>query len=59
MDRWGVFRDKAGGWRWHLKADNDEIVAQSEAYSTKEHAQEGVEAAKRAAAEPASGAAED
>lgn len=59
MDRWEVFRDKAGEWRWHLKADNDEIVAVSEAYTTKEHAQEGVDAAKRAAAEPDSGAAED
>jgi uncharacterized protein YegP (UPF0339 family) len=37
-----VFPDKAGEWRWRLRAGNGEIVAQSEGYSSKEHARDGV-----------------
>lgn len=51
MNRWGVFRGKDGLWYWHLMADNDQIIAQSEGYSTKEHAAEGAQNAKRDAGE--------
>lgn len=37
-------------WFWRLKAGNGEIVAQSEAYTTKEHAHEGADTVKREAA---------
>ena len=30
-----LFKDVNGCWRWHLKAANGEILASSEAYSTK------------------------
>ena len=30
-----VYMDRAGQYRWRLKARNDEIVAISEAYTTK------------------------
>lgn len=39
------------GWRFRLKAGNGEVVATSEAYSSKEGAVKGCEAVKRAAAE--------
>lgn len=41
-----IFRDKAGEWRWHVKAGNEEIVAASgEGFTTEEHAREGLKAA--------------
>jgi uncharacterized protein YegP (UPF0339 family) len=33
-----VFKDKAGQWRYRVRADNGEVVAQSEAYTTEESA---------------------
>lgn len=39
------------GWRFRLKAGNGEVVATSEAYSSKDGAVKGCEAVKRAAAE--------
>ncbi len=46
-----VFQDDAGEWRWHLKAQNGEIVSQSESYGSKYDAERGVEDAKAAAQE--------
>jgi uncharacterized protein YegP (UPF0339 family) len=45
-----VYEDKAGGWRWRLKAANGEIVAQGESYTSRSNAREGCEAVQRAAA---------
>jgi len=39
------------GWRFRLKAGNGEVVATSEAYSSKDGAVKGCESVKRAAAE--------
>jgi uncharacterized protein YegP (UPF0339 family) len=44
-----VYEDKAGKFRFRLKAANGEIVAQGEAYESKAGAHEGCEAVKRAA----------
>lgn len=44
-----VYEDKAGKFRWRLKAGNGEVVASGEAYETKSAAKEGVESVKRAA----------
>jgi hypothetical protein len=44
-----VYTDKAGKFRFRLKAGNGEIVAQGEAYDTMAAAKEGCEAVKRAA----------
>ena len=49
--RYEVFPDDAGEWRWHLMAANNEIVAQSEGYTTEAAAWEGTKAAHRAALE--------
>ncbi|MDQ5928107.1 MAG: hypothetical protein QG633_545 [Patescibacteria group bacterium] len=34
MNKFEVYRDRVGGFRWRLKARNGEIVAISEAYSS-------------------------
>lgn len=44
-----VYEDKAGKFRFRLKASNGEIVAQGEAYSTRAGAKEGCMAVQRAA----------
>lgn len=46
-----IFKDAADQWRWRLVAGNGETVAQSESYTTKEHAERGVKAAAGAAIE--------
>jgi uncharacterized protein YegP (UPF0339 family) len=46
-----VYEDKAGKFRFRLKAGNGEVVAQGEAYESKAGAVKGAEAVKRAAAE--------
>jgi uncharacterized protein len=45
-----VFQDKAGKFRFRLKAGNGEIVATGEAYESKASAKKGVESVQRAAA---------
>ncbi|RZS43081.1 hypothetical protein EV193_10257 [Herbihabitans rhizosphaerae] len=45
-----LYNDKAGKFRFRLKAGNGEIVATGEAYETKASALKGVDAVKRAAA---------
>jgi uncharacterized protein len=44
-----VYEDKAGKFRFRLKAGNGEIVAVGEAYETKAAAKAGCEAVQRAA----------
>lgn len=45
-----VYQDSAGEWRWQIKADNGEIVAVGESYTTKADAERGLEDALAAAA---------
>jgi uncharacterized protein YegP (UPF0339 family) len=45
-----VYEDKSGKFRFRLKAGNGEVVAQGEAYETKDGARNGCEAVQRAAA---------
>ena len=44
-----VYEDKAGKYRFRLKAGNGEVVAQGEAYETRDGAGHGCEAVQRAA----------
>lgn len=46
-----VYTDKAGKYRFRLKAGNGEIVASGEAYESKQGALRGVDAVQRAAAD--------
>lgn len=45
-----VYADKAGKFRFRLKAGNGEVVATGEAYESKAAAKKGCDAVKRAAA---------
>ena len=38
-----ISKDKAGKFRWHLKAANGEIIAASQAYDTRASAEKGIE----------------
>ncbi|SHH69479.1 HVO_2922 family protein [Halobaculum gomorrense] len=47
-----VFRDSADQWRWRLKHDNGNIIADSgEGYASKQKAEEGIESVKANAAD--------
>ena len=45
-----ISKDKAGEYRFHLKAANGEIIASSEGYKTKAGAENGIESIKANAA---------
>lgn len=57
MSNYETFEDEAGQWRWRLKADNGEVVAQSEAYTREEDAERGAEDAKKVSEEAGNGEA--
>jgi uncharacterized protein YegP (UPF0339 family) len=50
MSKFEVYQSKMG-YRWRLKANNGEIVAQGEEYVSKEGAKNGCEAVRRAASD--------
>jgi uncharacterized protein YegP (UPF0339 family) len=45
-----IMKDKAGKYRFHLKAANGEIIAASQAYDSKASAQNGIESVQKHAA---------
>lgn len=45
-----VYKDKAGKFRFRLKASNGQVVAVGEAYESKASAMKGVESVKKNAA---------
>jgi hypothetical protein len=42
-----LYRDKAGKYRFRLKAGNGEIIASSEAYESKAGAKNGIESVRK------------
>lgn len=50
MPRFNVYEDKAGEWRWRMRADNNEIIAVSEGYTTKQNCVENIRLIKKTAA---------
>jgi uncharacterized protein YegP (UPF0339 family) len=46
-----LYEDKAGKFRFRLKAGNGEIIAVGEAYESKASAKKGIDSVKRNAAE--------
>ncbi|EKD57741.1 MAG: hypothetical protein ACD_57C00162G0003 [uncultured bacterium] len=50
MARFNIFIDRAGQYRWRLVASNGEIVANSEAYTTKYSAKRSAQRVKELAA---------
>jgi len=50
MAEFQVYKDKAGEWRWRLRADNNEPIADSnEGYKDKSDCRAGVELVKKLA----------
>lgn len=45
-----ISKDKAGKYRFHLKAANGEIIAASQGYETRASAEKGIESVKANAA---------
>ncbi len=46
--RFEISKDKAGKYRFHLRAGNGQIVAASQAYERKANAEKGIEAIRKA-----------
>ncbi|MEV6661564.1 YegP family protein [Nocardia fluminea] len=46
-----LFDDAAGKFRWRLKAGNGEIIAQSQAYESKDSARKGIASVQTNAAD--------
>lgn len=42
-----LYKDKAGGFRFRLKAGNGETIAVSESYTTKSACKNGIESVKK------------
>lgn len=49
MPKVEIYRDKAGEYRWRLKAANHQVVASGEGYKTRAGALRGFAALQRAA----------
>jgi uncharacterized protein YegP (UPF0339 family) len=50
MGKFQIYKDKAGEFRWRLRAGNNEIVASSgEGYTTKQNCKKGIDTVKRLA----------
>ena len=47
--RFNVFKDKRGFWRFNLQAKNGKIILQSEAYTRRTGAYNGIEAVVKCA----------
>lgn len=45
--RFLVFIGEDGQWYWHLTANNNEIICQSEGYTTKQNCLKGIESVKK------------
>ena len=52
MAKFEIYQDKGNEWRWRLKADNHEVIADSnEGYKEKRSAENGIELVKRLASD--------
>jgi uncharacterized protein YegP (UPF0339 family) len=49
MAKFQIFKDVNGKHRFRLRANNGEIIATSEAYNSKQAAQDGIQAVKASA----------
>lgn len=49
MGKFEIFQGRDGRFYFHLKAANGEIVAASQGYTTKQHAEAGVESVRASA----------
>ncbi len=47
MAKFELYKDKAGKFRFRLKAGNGEVIAVGEAYNSKQSAKNGIESIKK------------
>ena len=45
-ERFEIFKDSVGKFRFRLRAQNGEIIAESQGYESKESCQKGIESVK-------------
>ena len=47
MAKFEIYKDKRGQFRWRLRADNHQIIASGEGYSSKAACKNGIESVKK------------
>jgi uncharacterized protein YegP (UPF0339 family) len=50
MAKFEIYKDKKGEFRWKLLADNNQIIATGEGYTSKAGCKNGIESVKKNAA---------
>ena len=47
MAKFEIYQDKKGEFRWRLRADNNQVIAAGEGYSSKAGCKNGIESVKK------------
>ena len=47
MAKFEIYKDKKGEFRWKLRADNNQIIASGEGYSSKSGCKNGIESVRK------------
>jgi len=47
MAKFEIYKDKKGEFRWRLRADNNQVIASGEGYSSKAACKNGIESVKK------------
>jgi uncharacterized protein YegP (UPF0339 family) len=47
MARFEIYKDRKGEFRWRLRADNNQVIASGEGYSSKAGCKNGIESVKK------------
>ena len=51
MGKFEIYKDKRDEYRWRLLADNNQVIATGEGYSSKDGCKNGIESVKKNAPE--------
>lgn len=46
MAKFEIYKDRKGSFRWRLRADNNQVIASGEGYSSKAACKNGIESVK-------------
>ena len=47
MAKFEIYKDKKGQFRWRLRADNNQIIASGEGYTSKAGCKNGIESVRK------------
>jgi uncharacterized protein YegP (UPF0339 family) len=47
MAKFEIYQDKKGEFRWRLRADNNQVIATGEGYTSKAGCKNGIESVKK------------